>query len=88
MQIRKKSDGDIEKIESEIEKMTLLIKKMKQALENPFLSGHMRYKYGKAIPDCEKKIKVLKGEIKALEILEDLDPSQIEIPKHYQHFCK
>ena len=88
MQIRKKSAIDIEKIESEIEKMNLLIKKMKQALENPFLSGHMRYKYGKAIPDCEKKIKMLKGEIKASEILEDLDPNRIELPKHYQHYCK
>ena len=86
--IQKGSAEQIRKIQSEIEHLKLLIGKMEEALQNPFLKSDLRQKYKLAIPECHKKIKVLQGDIKAISMLEDLDPENIQLPKHYQHHPK
>lgn len=85
---RKASEEKIGKLESEIEKLTLLSNRMKEALRGPYLNVVVKDKYNTAIKGFEKKIKMLKGDIKAVQILESLDFDRIEIPRHYQHHSK
>ncbi len=88
MKIQKGSEEKIQKLQSEVDQLKVLIDRMEEALQNPFLKPDMRQKYKLAIPECHKKIKMLCGEIKTFYMLEDLDPDNISIPKHYQHHSR
>lgn len=74
--------------QSEIEKLTLLSNRMKEALQDPLINDIRRHKYNAAIKEYEKKIKIMKSDIKAAQLLENMDIDQIEIPRHYQHHSK
>ncbi|MFB3925507.1 MAG: hypothetical protein ACE14T_05590 [Syntrophales bacterium] len=77
---------EIEKLEQEIEKLTLLKNKIKEALTNPFLNIETRRKYRMAVPEYEGKIKKLHSSIRALEMLQNYDPDEeVKLPAHYQH---
>ena len=79
------SSEEIQKREIEIDKMTLLVSRMNESLQNPFLNSDLRYKYKAAVREFEKKIKILKGDIKAIHIINDIDMENVRSPKHFQH---
>jgi hypothetical protein len=83
-----KPDKKIDELQAEIDKMTLLTAKLNEAMQNPFLNVDLRRKYQMATRECEKKIKILKGDIKAIHIMNNMDMDNIETPKHYQHHRK
>ena len=78
----------VARLQSEIDKMNLLISKMNESLQNPFLNSNLRLKYKAAVKECEKRIKILRGDIRAIEIMNTIDVNNIELPKHYQHHPK
>ncbi len=84
----KNQNETIDKLRTEIDKMNLLIHKMSESLQNPFLNVDLRFKYKAAIQECEKKVKMFKGDIKAIEILNTMDTNNVELPKHYQHHAR
>lgn len=63
----------------------------RQLTEKPFLEAAKRQLYKKNIPLFDAKIKRIKLDIAALEMLERMTPDELENPKvvsHYQHYEK
>ena len=62
-----------------------------QLTDKPFLDPEKRRLYKKNIPLFDARIKKLKLDISALEMLEKISPEDLEKPKlvtHYQHYTK
>ncbi|HPC01528.1 MAG TPA: chemotaxis protein CheX [Syntrophales bacterium] len=62
-----------------------------QLTDKPFLDPEKRKLYKKNIPLFDARIKKLKLDISALEMLEKMSPEELEKPKlvtHYQHYTK
>jgi len=62
-----------------------------QLTDKPFLDPEKRKLYKKNIPLFDARIKKLKLDISALEMLEKISPEDLEKPKlvtHYQHYTK
>ncbi len=83
-------DGRIELLKKQLEET----KAVKESLENllrekPFMNFQMRQKYKSAIPVYDKKIKRIKLDITAVEMLKNMpagDDSPVELPRHYQNY--
>ncbi|MHB8770830.1 MAG: chemotaxis protein CheX [Syntrophales bacterium] len=83
-------DERIELLKKQLEET----KAVKESLENllrdkPFMNFQMRQKYKSAIPLYDKKIKRIKMDIAAVEVLKALPASvdsPVELPRHYQNY--
>ena len=54
------------------------------ALKSAMLKPHQREQFRKALPLYEAKIRTLRDRILASDLLGNLDPDDVHIPKHFQ----
>ncbi|MCX7816639.1 MAG: chemotaxis protein CheX [Syntrophales bacterium] len=82
----------IELMRAKLKEMSLTREALiKQLNDNPLLSYEKRKTYKKALEVCDQRIRRLKLDIAALEMIEKMSPEELENPKivsHYQHYTK
>jgi chemotaxis protein CheX len=84
------SEERIESLKKELEETKNLKASLeKLLLEKPFMNIQQRQKYKKAIPGYDAKIKRLRLDITAAEMLKDVpvdDSKPVTLPRHYQNY--
>jgi chemotaxis protein CheX len=84
------SDERIESLKKELEETKQVRASLeKLLLEKPFMNIQIRQKYKKAIPGYDAKIKRLRLDITAAEMLRDVpgdDEKTVNLPRHYQNY--
>jgi hypothetical protein len=84
------SDERIEWLKKELEETRQVRASLeKLLLEKPFMNIQIRQKYKKAIPGYDAKIKRLRLDITAAEMLREVpvdDKKPTSLPRHYQNY--
>jgi chemotaxis protein CheX len=84
------SDERIERLKKELEETKEVRASLEKLLfEKPFMNIQIRQRYKKAIPGYDAKIKRLRLDITAAEMLREVpadDKKSISLPRHYQNY--